>query len=121
MPSSDSRTWLEVSGTLLMQTRTLVMSSASDSCVVGIEQSGRVGRADGDRVALLHVVDGQLGADLRLLVRQVGHQQVLAQRGSGTGRRDVGAVPMSVDERLAVRRQDGLTAQHVALGPVCRR
>ena len=96
-----------------------VISLGSVRCRV--EQRCRVGRADGDRVALLHVVDRQLGADDGLLGRQVGHQQVLAERRRRTGRCDVGAVAVAVDERLAVRREDRLAAEHVALRPVGRR
>ena len=52
----------------------------ADAGVVGIEDRRRVGHRDGHRVALAHVLDGQLLADHGVLGRQVAHQDVLADR-----------------------------------------
>src|SRR6478672_3979710 len=116
--SSVSTTSPDESTTRLMQTSTSAMSA--DPLVAGVEEPGGVGRAHRHRVELLHVGHRQLVADHRLVGRQVGHQQVLAQRGRGARGGDVGVVAVAVGERAAVAGEDRLPAQHVALRPAGR-
>ena len=71
---------------------------------------------DGDREALVHVLDRErVGALDRLRRRQVGHEQVLAERWAGTGARHVRAAALRVGERRTVTERYGLTPERVPL------
>src|SRR6478735_539716 len=114
-PSSVRTTSPVESTTRLMQTRTSVMSA--DPLVGRVEQTGGVDRRDGHRVELLHVRHRELVAEHGLLARQVGHQQVLAQRRGGPGAGHVRVVAVAVGEGAAVAGEDRLATEHVALHP----
>ena len=57
----------------------------------------------------------------RVLGRQVGHQDVLAERGPGPSARHVRAAALRVGERRAVAQRDRLAAERVALDAGGRR
>ena len=61
--------------------------SAPDADVLRVEERPRAGDGHGHRVAVAHVLDEQLLALDRVLRRQVGQQQVLADRRAGARRR----------------------------------
>ena len=108
-----------VAGTRLTQTRTFTLSPGS-------------GRCPGRTAACCRRRRRSPGSARRstrppawcrpgLLGRQVGHQQVLADRRPRPGARHVRPAALRVDERLAVGRQDRLATQHVALDAGRRR
>src|SRR4051794_17928871 len=116
-PSAVRKIRPPVAGTRLTQTRTFIRRSGADPGVLGIEQRRRAGNRDCYRIALAEVLHDQPLADLRSLRRQIRHEQVLADRRSGSGRRHIRAAPLRVDDPCAVRRENGLAPEHVALDP----
>src|SRR5919198_5401407 len=89
-----------VAGTRFTQTRTFI-ASGSDPLARRVEQRRGADRRHRDRVALAEVLDRELRAEDRLFWRQVRHQDVFADRGTGTGAGHVGTAALRVDERLA--------------------
>src|SRR5258706_302138 len=89
--------------------------SRPDPRVVRVEQGSGAGYCDGDWVLLAEVLDEELRADDGLLGREVGHEEVLADRGAGAGRGHVGAAAVGVGERGAGAGEDRLATEHVAL------
>jgi hypothetical protein len=89
--------------------------------VLGVEERCRADDLDRDRVGLAHVFDGEPSSDRRVLGREVRHEDVLAHRRPCSRARHVRSATLPVHDGLAVRRQDRLVAEHVALDPGGRR
>ena len=120
-PSAVSVICAPGAGTRFTQTRMRSNAGQPFMRVVGIEQRARAGDGDLHRVVLVHVADAQLGADDRVLRREVREQEELADRRPRARRRDHRRPALGVDDAFAVGREDRLGAGHVAGDAVTRR
>src|SRR2546430_1644717 len=105
-----------VTGTRFTQTRMFIRSaSALHAGVLRIEQGRAPHYGDRHWIAIPEVLHRQGSPELGLFGRQIGEQDVLPDGGARARARHVRSPALSVLERGAVRRQDGLAPQHVAL------
>src|SRR5437763_10703775 len=102
--ASGGRAWAE----------TVACRLSSHAPVLRIEQRRVPDDGDGDPVALAEILDGKIRSDLRVLRRQIAHQDGLADRRARTGAGDVGPAAVLVLERRPIWGQDRLAALHVA-------
>src|SRR5438067_5911678 len=111
-PSGVNVIWPAVAGTRLMQVRMFIAArgSASHAGVLRIEERRRTDDRDRCRILLAEVLDFQFGPDLGVLGRQEAHQDGPADRRARSGARDVRAASVTIDEPLALLREDGLAA-----------
>ena len=93
-----------------MQTRTRTWRQPFIRASSGSNSGSAADPGDRDREQLVHVHDLQLGAFNRVLGREVGDQQVLAERRCGTGGGDPRDTALGVDDALTVEREDRLVA-----------
>src|SRR4051794_2153933 len=102
-----------VAGTRLTQTRTRM--SGLHTAVVGVEKRRRADDGDRHRIALPEILDLDLRAFDRVLRRQVGQEDVLADGRAGPGARHERTPALRVRDRAAIRGKDRFAPEHVAL------